>query len=159
MLREKNWLVLKCCADILGTKNLKSGHHAFLSKIVPGSEFSLFHWHMVGKPVSLWSGTLFLSLSGIQLHSLLLSQNWKPTSSLLHTDLSFSFFSFYQPIISNACICSVCVCVCVCACVRAYVCACMCVCMRVCTCMCVCDEMSTSLYLCKRSKLLSDGVP
>ena len=124
MLRGKKWLVLKCCADILGTKNLKSGHHAFLSKIVPGSEFSLFHWHMVGKPVSLWSGTLFLSLSGIQLHSLLLSQNWKPTSSLLHTDLSFSFFSFYQPIISNACICSVCVCVCVCTCI--------CVCMHVC---------------------------
>ena len=35
------------------------------------------------------------SLSGIRLHSLLLSQNWKPTSSLLHADLSFSFFSFY----------------------------------------------------------------
>ena len=33
--------------------------------------------------------------SGIRLHSLLLSQNLKPASSILHTDLSFSFFSFY----------------------------------------------------------------
>ena len=39
----------------------------------------------------LWSGPLFLSLSGIRLHSLL-SQNWKPTSSLLHADLSFFLF-------------------------------------------------------------------
>ena len=52
----------------------------------------------------LWFGTLFLFLCGIRLHSLLLSQNWKPTSALLHTELSFSFFSFYQPITSNACI-------------------------------------------------------
>ena len=40
----------------------------------------------------------------VKLHSLLLNQNWKPTSALLHTELSFSFFSFYQPITSNACI-------------------------------------------------------
>ena len=51
---------------------------------------------------------------------ILLRQNWKPTSSLLHTDLSFSFFSFCQSVTSNACIWCVCVCVCVCAC--AHVC-------------------------------------
>ena len=47
-------------------------------------------------------------------------------SFLLHTDMSFSFFSFYQPITSNSYICSVCVCVCmcVCVCVRACVRAC-----------------------------------
>ena len=33
---------------------------------------------------------------------------------MVHTDLSFSFFSFYQPITSNACIGSVCVRACVC---------------------------------------------
>ena len=49
----------------------------------------------------LLSGTLFLSLLGILLHSLLLSQHWKPTSSLLHIDLSLSFlFPFYQPVTS-----------------------------------------------------------
>ena len=41
--------------------------------------------------LDLWSGTLFHSLSGILLHSLILSQNWKPISSLLHTHLLFSF--------------------------------------------------------------------
>ena len=71
------------------------------------------------------SETLFLSLS---LRPLLLSRNWKPTSSLLPTDLLFSFSSFYKPIISDVCICSVCVCVCVC------VCACMCACMHVYVC-------------------------
>ena len=73
--------------------------------------------------LDLCSGTPFLSLSGIHLHSLHLSQNWKHISFPLHTDLSF-----YQSITSNACICSVCVCLGVC--VRA--------------CMClggVCDEM------------------
>ena len=39
----------------------------------------------------------------------LLSQNWKPVSSLLCTDLLFPFFSFYKRVISNACICSACV--------------------------------------------------
>ena len=59
--------------------------------------------------LGLCCGTPFLSLSGIRLHSLLLSPNSKPTSSLLHTDLSFSFVSFYQPITSNASICCACV--------------------------------------------------
>ena len=57
--------------------------------------------------LDLWSGTLFLSLSGSRLHSLLLSKNWKLTSSLLHTDQSFSFFSICQCTTSNACMCSV----------------------------------------------------
>ena len=55
--------------------------------------------------LDLCSGTPFLSLSGIRLHSLLLSQNRKPICSVIYTDLSF-----YQSITSNACICSVCVC-------------------------------------------------
>ena len=72
----------------------------------------------------LWSGTLFLSLLGILFRSLL-SKNRKPTSSLLHTDLSFSF-SFYQPqpITSNVRRCNVCVCVCVCLSVCLSVCLC-----------------------------------
>ena len=71
--------------------------------------------------LDLCSGTPFLSLSGIHLHSLHLSQNWKHISFPLHTDLSF-----YQSITSNACICSVCVCLGVC--VRACMCLGVCVC-------------------------------
>ena len=97
-----------------------------------------------------WSGTLLLSLSGILPHSLLLSQNWKNTFSLLHTDLLFSFFSFYQPITSNACICSVCVCVFVCV----YVCVCECV--FVCL---LCDKMSMSVGFCKHARFLRDRSP
>ena len=41
-------------------------------------------------------GTLFLSLSGMPRHSPLSSQNLKPTSFILPTDLSFSFFYFHQ---------------------------------------------------------------
>ena len=56
--------------------------------------------------------------------------------------LTALLFSFYQPITSNACICSVCVCVCVCACVRVCMHACVhvFVCVHACvhTCMCVC---------------------
>ena len=59
---------------------------------------------------------------------------WKPTSSSLHTDLSFT-----DPSPVNASIYSVC------ACVRAFV--------------CMCDEMGVSLCLCKRSGLLRDGAP
>ena len=44
----------------------------------------------------LWSVIRFLFLSDIHLHFLLLSQNWKPISSLLHADVSFAFFSFYS---------------------------------------------------------------
>ena len=85
----------------------------------------------------------------------LLSQNWKPISSPLHTDLSF-----YQPITSNACVCSVCVRACTCICVCVHVCVSLCVCVCVCcVCACVCDEMSVSLYLCKCSELLRDGAP
>ena len=73
----------------------------------------------------------------ICLHSLHLSQNWKPTFSLVHTDLWFSFFSFCQPNTSNACICSVCVCVCVCV----FVCVCVCV------CSCACERMRDVLQL------------
>ena len=62
----------------------------------------------------------------ILFHSLL-SKNRKPVSSLLHTDLSFSF-SYCQPITSNVRCCSVCVCVCVCLCVS----VCLCVCVSVC---------------------------
>ena len=43
-------------------------------------------WHLE------FSGTLFLSLLGLPLYSLL-SQKWKLIASLLHTDFSFSFFS------------------------------------------------------------------
>ena len=45
--------------------------------------------------LDLSSGTLFLSLSGMPRHSPLASQNWKPTSSLLPTDFSLSFFCFH----------------------------------------------------------------
>ena len=50
-----------------------------------------------------------------------LSQNWKPiSSSLLHTDLSFSFFHSTVPsTIMHEFVVCVCVCVCVRACVRA----------------------------------------
>ena len=65
-----------------------------------------------------------------------------PISSLLHTDLSFSFFTLYQPVTSNACICRRCVCVCVRVCGDDDD-----------------DKMSVSVYLCKRSGLLQDGVP
>ena len=50
------------------------------------------------------SSSLSSYLSGDLLHSLLGSENWKLISSHLHTDLSFSFFSFYEPVTSNACI-------------------------------------------------------
>ena len=80
------------------------------------------------------------SLWWICLHSLLLSQNWKPISSLTHTDLFFSVFSFYQSIASNACICRVCVCVCASVCV------------------CACDQINV-LSLCKLSGCLQDGAP
>jgi len=74
--------------------------------------------------LDLCSGTPFLSLSGIRLHSLLLSPNWKPISSPLHHDTDLSF---YQSITSNACICSVCVfVVCVCVCSVCVVCVCVC---------------------------------
>ena len=59
-----------------------------------------------------WDCTLLITLL------LLLSQNWKLTCSLLHTDMSFFPFSFYQPITGNACVC-VCVCMRVHACVHA----------------------------------------
>ena len=65
--------------------------------------YSVFLWWAGGSwgrhpfnTSDLCSGTPFLSLSGIRLPSLLLNQNWKPTSSLLHR--SFSFFSFHQPV-------------------------------------------------------------
>ena len=58
-----------------------------------------------------------LSLSGMPLHSPLSSQNWKPTSSLLPNDLSFSFFCSHQTLDKYACIFTVCVYVCVCVCV------------------------------------------
>ena len=64
-----------------------------------------------------------------------LGQNWKPVSSLLHTDLSFSSHCTSQSPVMHVLV--VCVCVCVC----------------------VCDEISLSLCLCKCSGLLRDGVP
>ena len=74
--------------------------------------------------LDLWSGTLLLSLSGIGPYSLLLSQNWKHTSSLLYTDLLFSLISFNQPITSNACVWGererMCVFMCVCVCVHVW---------------------------------------
>ena len=79
-------------------------------------------------------GTIFLSLSGMPRHSPLSSQNWKPTSSLLPTDLLRSFSSFHQTHDYYDCVFAVCVCVCMCACV------CVCVwggCMCICVCMCV----------------------
>ena len=75
---------------------------------------------------------LNLSLSGKPGHSPLSSQNWKPTSSLLPTDLSLSFFCFHQTHDYYACVFAVCVCVCAHMCVWVcvvfvYVCACVCV--------------------------------
>ena len=92
--------------------------------------------------LDLCSGTHYLSLSGIRLHSLLLSQNWKLISSPLQTDLSF-----YQSITRNACICSECVCVCVCACVCVSGCACRCASVCVCVCVCVCLMKWVYLYV------------
>ena len=131
--------------------------------------------------------TLFLSLTDIRINSLLLSQNWKPITSLLHIDLSFSSHCTKPSPIMQVFVVCACVCVCVCvrgaggggvsACVRACVCV-WCVC--VCVCVCerereregeseggeresewgrVCDEMSESLCFCKRSGLLRDGAP
>ena len=73
------------------------------------------------------------TLSHIHLHSVshLWSQNWKPTYSLHHTDLSFSFFSFYQLITNNACLCSAC----------GYV------------------EICVSIGLCKCCRLVQDRAP
>ena len=72
-------------------------------------------------------------------HSPLSSQNWKPTSSLLPTDLSLSFFCFHQTHDYYACAFVVCVCVCVCLCVCVCVYVCVHVCMwGVCVCVCVC---------------------
>ena len=71
------------------------------------------------------SGTLFLSLLGMSCHSPLSNQNWKPTSSLLPTDFSLSFFCFHQTHDYYACVFAVCVwlwvCVYVCGCVRVWV--------------------------------------
>ena len=50
------------------------------------------------------SGTLFLSLLGMPHHSSLSSQNLKPTSSLLPTDFSLSFFCFHQTHDYYACV-------------------------------------------------------
>ena len=118
---------------------------------------SSMFWRWAGGPwgrdpfntSDLWSRTLFLCLSGILLYFLLLSQNWKPTSSLLHTDLSccfflliFSpFFLFSSHSTNTSPVVHVFGSVCVCACVR----ACMCVpvqagilaCMRACVDVCV----------------------
>ena len=92
-----------------------------------------------GDPFSisdLSSGTLFPSLLDMPRHSPLSSQNWKPTSSLLPTDLLLPFFCFHQTHDYYACVFAVCLCVCVCVCacmcvlvcgVFVYVCACVCV--------------------------------
>ena len=56
---------------------------------------------------------LNLSLSGKPGHSPLSSQNWKPTSSLLPTDLSLYFFCFHQTHDYCACVFAGCVCGCV----------------------------------------------
>ena len=82
----------------------------------------------------------------------LLSQNWKPTSSLFHKHIT-----------RNACICNVCVC---------YLYACLCAyadgghrhaCNYVCTCahvfVSLCDEMCTSVSLYEHPGLLPDGAP
>ena len=90
----------------------------------------------------LWSGTLFPSLSGIHHYSLLLSQNWNPISSLLHTDLSFSSRCTNQSLVMHRCICSVCG-----------------MWERVCVCLRVCVMKWTYLYsmrLCKQSGFLWD---
>ena len=76
----------------------------------------------------------------------LLSQNWKPTSSLLHTDLSFFSHATNPPPAMH--VFGVCVC-CVWACMRMSV--------YVHVCAQVCDEMSVSISLCKCSGLLWDG--
>ena len=93
------------------------------------------------QPFFLCAAELPSSLCLAFVFTLLLSQNWKPVSSPLHTDLSF-----YLSITSKVCICCVCVCV---------------LCVYVCVCVCarVCDEMSVSLYLCKCSELLRDWAP
>ena len=90
-----------------------------------------------------------VSVSAVK-HSPLSSQNRKPTSSLLPTDLPLSFFCFHQTHDYYACGFAVCVCVCVCVCVHVgvggvCVCACMCV-------ACVCIEIN-ALIFCKRPGL------
>ena len=59
--------------------------------------------HSVTVQTCTTSTTLTQSLKTVAVHVCVLSQNWKPVSSPLHTNLSF-----YQSITSNACICSVC---------------------------------------------------
>ena len=88
------------------------------------------------------SGTLFLSLSGMRRHSPLSSQNWKPTSSLLPTDLSLSFFCFHQTHDYYACVLR---CMCVCEC------GVLCMCGRKC--------LWHAYLLCKRPGLSWDGAP
>ena len=81
--------------------------------------------------------TLLLSLSGMSRHSPLSSQNWKLTSSLPSTDLSFSFFCFHQTNDKYACVSTVSVCVCVCLCACVHVCVCVCLCVSECCVVCV----------------------
>ena len=81
------------------------------------------------------SGTLFLVVSGMPVHSHLLSPNWKPTFCLLHTDLSFFLLFFTKPLTSNACICRVFMCVYMCLCaygVCAHACSCVHACAHIC---------------------------
>ena len=75
-----------------------------------------------------------------------LKSNWKPISSLLHTDLLFCFFWIYQPITSNACICRTCMCVCVCMC--DCVCVCVCACVREWVRVCACKHACVCMHAC-----------
>ena len=99
---------------------------------------------------------------GLLLHSsslCCLKSNLKPesqTSSLLHADLSFSFFLFCQPFLPVMHVFVVCVCLCVCV-----VCVCVGPRMHACVsaCVCVCgNKTSISLCLCKCSRHMWDGV-
>ena len=75
-----------------------------LAGLMLGS-FADFHAAVIWR--SLYS--LSLSVSCIPLHSLLFfSQHWKPTSSVLRTDLSLLSFLFHKPTMSNTLINSSC---------------------------------------------------
>ena len=130
--QTENKIALTCCCIISGTAapHLSEFFSSLLSFSL--SSLSLGCSGILCSYIIGWAGgpgsahqtcDLELSLSLCQaFFFILLSQNWKCTSSVLHAELFF-VFSFYQSITSYACICSVGVRVCVC--VRACMCACL----------------------------------
>ena len=125
-----------------------------LMKDYPDERWPLFHSHIIlnfSLYVSVWVGLFrkerpllqtifagfFVWMVLNHLHPLLLSQNWKPISSLLHTDLSFSSHCTNPSPVMHVFVVCMCVCVCV---TRVSVRE------RECVCLCVCFGMSRPLH-------------